>query len=179
MCTILVAYIELILNFCLRFYERQFATRKSSNHDVLPRDGYLCGYDDLTQLPVDILEDIIIRIYQDGLHCTWKSGTGDTEERCYSDEECDLWGVLCGEERRYTPFWGVMRDHVYVNEKEPEDNSQPQQRLYNPILEDRLKEKQANGLGKDFCYMKETYKLSWQDMMQISRFNLTVKMYYD
>ena len=33
------------------------------------RDGYLCGYDDLTQLPVDILEDIIIRIYQDGLHC--------------------------------------------------------------------------------------------------------------
>ncbi|MBM6718663.1 hypothetical protein H6B13_03250 [Bacteroides gallinaceum] len=46
-------------------------------------------------------------------------------------------------------------------------------------MEDRLKEKQANGLGKDFCYMKETYKLSWQDMMQISRFNLTVKMYYD
>lgn len=87
--------------------------------------------------------------------------------------------MLCGEERRYTPFWGVMRDHVYVNEKEPEDNSQPQQRLYNPILEDKLKEKQANGLGKDFCYMKETYKLSWQDMMQISRFNLTVKMYYD
>ena len=35
--TILVAYIELILNFCLRFYERQFATRKSSNHDVLAR----------------------------------------------------------------------------------------------------------------------------------------------
>lgn len=34
------------------------------------RDGYLCGYNDLTQLPVDILEDIIIRIYQDGLHCT-------------------------------------------------------------------------------------------------------------
>lgn len=29
------------------------------------RDGYLCGYDDLPQLPVDILEDIIIRIYQD------------------------------------------------------------------------------------------------------------------
>ena len=29
------------------------------------RDGYLCEYDDLWQLPVDILEDIIIRIYQD------------------------------------------------------------------------------------------------------------------
>lgn len=103
----------------------------------------------------------------------------DTEERCYSDEECDLWGVLCGEEHRYTPFWGVMKDHVYVNEKELEDNNLPQQRLRNPILEDRLKEKQTNGLGKDFCYMKESYKLSWQDMTQISRFTLTVKMYYD
>ena len=29
------------------------------------RDGYLCEYDDLWQLPVEILEDIIIRIYQD------------------------------------------------------------------------------------------------------------------
>lgn len=29
------------------------------------RDGYLCGQDDLDRLPVDILEDIIIRIYWD------------------------------------------------------------------------------------------------------------------
>ncbi len=29
------------------------------------RDGYLCGYKDLERLPVDILEDIIIRIYRD------------------------------------------------------------------------------------------------------------------
>lgn len=29
------------------------------------RDGYLCGYDDLDRLPVDLLEDIIIRIYRD------------------------------------------------------------------------------------------------------------------
>ena len=29
------------------------------------RDGYLCGQDDLDRLPVDILEDIIIRIYRD------------------------------------------------------------------------------------------------------------------
>ena len=28
------------------------------------RDGYLCEYDDLWQLPVEILEDIIIRIYR-------------------------------------------------------------------------------------------------------------------
>ena len=29
------------------------------------RDGYLCSYEDLEQLPVEILEDIIIRIYRD------------------------------------------------------------------------------------------------------------------
>ena len=56
--TILVAYIELILNFCLRFYERQFATRKSSNHDVLARfevllhDYYKEGGNSPTGCPV-------------------------------------------------------------------------------------------------------------------------------
>ena len=30
------------------------------------RDGYLCEYDDLWQLPVEILEDIIIRAYSGG-----------------------------------------------------------------------------------------------------------------
>lgn len=45
------------------------------------RDGYLCSYEDLEQLPVEILEDIIIRIYQDGLHCIWKSGTGKIRKK--------------------------------------------------------------------------------------------------
>lgn len=35
--TILVAYIELLLNYCMRFYGRQFATRKVGNKDILER----------------------------------------------------------------------------------------------------------------------------------------------
>lgn len=41
-------HIELLLNYCLRFYERQFVTRKEANHDLLARfdrllDAYLSG----------------------------------------------------------------------------------------------------------------------------------------
>ena len=35
--TIIVSYIELILKYCLRFYDRQFISRKASNSDVLAR----------------------------------------------------------------------------------------------------------------------------------------------
>lgn len=35
--TLLVNNIELLLNYCMRFYERQFATRSRANHDVLAR----------------------------------------------------------------------------------------------------------------------------------------------
>ena len=35
--TLLVNYIELLLNYCMRFYERQFVTRSKANHDVLTR----------------------------------------------------------------------------------------------------------------------------------------------
>lgn len=35
--TLLVTHIELLLNYCMRFYERQFATRSRANHDVLAR----------------------------------------------------------------------------------------------------------------------------------------------
>lgn len=35
--TILVAYIEVLLNYCMRFYGRQFATRKAASKDILAR----------------------------------------------------------------------------------------------------------------------------------------------
>lgn len=35
--TILVAYIEVLLNYCMRFYGRQFATRKTVSKDILAR----------------------------------------------------------------------------------------------------------------------------------------------
>lgn len=35
--TILVAYIEVLLNYCMRFYGRQFATRKTASKDILVR----------------------------------------------------------------------------------------------------------------------------------------------
>ena len=35
--TILVGYIELTLNYCQRFYNRQFMTRKLENLDILVR----------------------------------------------------------------------------------------------------------------------------------------------
>ena len=42
---IVVSYIEVFLNHCVRFYDRQFATRKSVNHDVLTRfEELLNGY---------------------------------------------------------------------------------------------------------------------------------------
>ncbi len=35
--SIIVTYIELILKYCKRFYDRQFTAREASNHDLLKR----------------------------------------------------------------------------------------------------------------------------------------------
>ena len=39
--TLLVNHIEMLLNYCMRFYERQFITRGKTNRDVLTRFEYL------------------------------------------------------------------------------------------------------------------------------------------
>ncbi|TDQ11885.1 AraC-like DNA-binding protein [Pedobacter metabolipauper] len=42
---VIVSHIELLLNYCNRFYNRQFITRKNSNHDLLARiDELLSEY---------------------------------------------------------------------------------------------------------------------------------------
>lgn len=46
--SLIVNYIELLLNYCLRFYERQFITRQAANRDILSRfetllDDYFSG----------------------------------------------------------------------------------------------------------------------------------------
>jgi AraC-like DNA-binding protein len=39
--SILTANIEVLLNYCMRFYDRQFISRENANHDLLTRFEYL------------------------------------------------------------------------------------------------------------------------------------------
>lgn len=53
---ILIAYIELVLNFCQRFYNRQFTTRKLENSDILMKFNNLLNdyYEKITQLTLGL-----------------------------------------------------------------------------------------------------------------------------
>lgn len=53
---ILIAYIELVLNFCQRFYNRQFTTRKLENSDILMKFNNLLNdyYEKNTQLTLGL-----------------------------------------------------------------------------------------------------------------------------
>lgn len=53
---ILIAYIELVLNFCQRFYNRQFTTRKLENSDILIKFDNLLNdyYEKNTQLTLGL-----------------------------------------------------------------------------------------------------------------------------
>ena len=43
--TLIVSNVELLLNYCVRYYDRQFITRKSANHNILSKvDGLLTRY---------------------------------------------------------------------------------------------------------------------------------------
>ena len=54
--SIIVGYIELVLNFCQRFYNRQFITRKLENSDILMKFDSLLRdyYEEKTQLTLGI-----------------------------------------------------------------------------------------------------------------------------
>ena len=39
----------------------------------------------------------------------------DTEEHCYSDEEMDMRGILCGEDREHLLFWGIQYRAEFVD----------------------------------------------------------------
>lgn len=90
----------------------------------------------------------------------------DTESLSYSDEENDLWNILFGEERNYYPYWGLMTNHVYINESELKEYRRP-------AIHDAT-DKEENPL----ILLKETYKPGWQDILKITRFYLTVDLYY-
>lgn len=101
----------------------------------------------------------------------------DAEEVNYSDEENDLWGILCGEDRRHDLFWGIDWTSediaTYEQRKDWENSHKPQH---------GRKEQTANStletFDKDFLRMKERYLLAWSDISRITRFDLTVNMCY-
>ena len=101
----------------------------------------------------------------------------DTEEVSYSDEENDLWGILCGEDRRHDLFWGIdwtSEDIAAYGQREEWEN--------NCRLKSSPKEQTEDGASetfdRDFLGMKEKYLLAWTDILRIIRFDLTVKLCY-
>lgn len=82
---IIVGYIELMLNFCQRFYNRQFITRKLENSDILMKFDSLLRdyYEEKTQLDARHPDRTILR--RQTLHVSQlfqadmiKKTTGDT-----------------------------------------------------------------------------------------------------
>lgn len=101
----------------------------------------------------------------------------DAEEVSYSDEENDLWGILCGEDRRHDLFWGIDWTSediaTYGQWKDWENNHKPQH-----VSKEQTANSALETFGKDFLRMKERYLLAWSDISRITRFDLTVHMCY-
>ena len=104
----------------------------------------------------------------------------DTPNLSYTDEDCDLWDVFFGEERNFDPYWGIVCESVYIDE-ERQTSSHYSRFLgsYAPSLENQAsQETQPGAFSADFLHLKKHYKVSWQDLLKISRFNLTVDVSY-
>lgn len=101
----------------------------------------------------------------------------DTEEVNYSDEENDLWGILCGEDRRHDLFWGITWTSediaTYEQRKDWENSHKPQH-----VKMEQTANRSLETFDKDFLGVKERYLLAWSDILRITRFDLTVKMCY-
>lgn len=104
----------------------------------------------------------------------------DTPNLSYTDEDCDLWDVFFGEDRDFDPYWGIVCESVYIDE-ERQTSSHYSRFLgsYAPSLENQAsQETQPGAFSADFLHLKKHYKVSWQDLLKISRFNLTVDVSY-
>lgn len=101
----------------------------------------------------------------------------DTKEVNYSDEENDLWGILCGEDRRHDLFWGITWTAediaTYEQRKDWENSHKPQH-----VKKEQAANRSLETFDKDFLKMKERYLLAWSDISRITRFDLTVHMCY-
>ena len=65
--TIIIAQLELLLNYAERFYQRQFITRRQTNHNILERvEAILTGYfndDELTQQGLPTVQYVADQVY--------------------------------------------------------------------------------------------------------------------
>ena len=99
----------------------------------------------------------------------------DTPDHGYSDEEMDLWGVSCGEDRQHLLFWGVRYRTVYVDDYGKDRNMREQPHRPRTAAADPGAEA---CLGRDFRELKDSRKLAWGDLMRITGFDLTVRLRY-
>lgn len=97
----------------------------------------------------------------------------DTEEVSYGDDERDLWNICFSEDRNYHSYWGFLCESIGIHEKENTTYVRPH---VSPLSAD-CKDWPAS-LDCDFLRLKAHYQVSWQDMLKISRFYVTVDMHY-
>ena len=107
------------------------------------------------------------------------------ENRSFNDnprrrEERRNEGFRRSEDRDFDPYWGIVCESVYIDE-ERQTSSHYSRFLgsYAPSLENQAsQETQPGAFSADFLHLKKHYKVSWQDLLKISRFNLTVDVSY-